>query len=180
MSDPRSNGTPEAPTRKRSRTAVRLLLFVSLAANLAVAGMVAGALLKHPPKDGPPRPDRFGDVFSYALTHDDRREIGREMMREIRANRPERDALKAEFQRILTALRADPYDSTSLETGLSNQMNEAIRRQEIGQRLLLQRITQMSPTERAAFADRLEEGLNRPPRERGSKKDRAGDAEKRP
>ncbi|WP_158585607.1 periplasmic heavy metal sensor [Pseudooceanicola sediminis] len=173
MSDPTpdtATGSTQAPMRKRGSIAVRVLLFVSLAANLAVAGIVVGAFLKHPPMEGPPRADRIGGIFSYALTHEDRREIGREMMREIRANRPERGAVKAEFQRILTALRSDPYDSTALRASLQNQLQEAMRRQDIGQKLLVERISQMSRKERMAFADRLEEAVNRPPRDKKSDK----------
>lgn len=173
MSDPTTDTekrSPDAPARKRSRIAVRLLLFVSLAANLAVAGVVIGAMAKHPHRDGPPRADRIGGVFSYALTHEDRREIGREMMQQVRANRPERGEVKAEFQRILTALRSDPYDGTALEESMQNQLREAMRRQDIGQKLLVQRISQMTPDERADFAGRLEEALNRPPPSKDSKK----------
>jgi uncharacterized protein (DUF2236 family) len=48
-----------------------------------------------------------------------------------------------------------------VERSLQRQLDFAVERQALGQRLLLERLAEMTPKERAAFADRLQEGLDR-------------------
>ncbi|NIZ10137.1 periplasmic heavy metal sensor [Pseudooceanicola sp. HF7] len=145
---------------------MKIAFFISLALNLAVAGMVGGAILRghgeHGPRSRPPGADRFGGVIAYALSPEDRRWIGREIGREMRERRPERDVVRAEFERILGALRSDPYEADVLEDSMERQLEEAMRRLGLGQKVLLERLAEMSREERLAVADRLEEVLRRP------------------
>ena len=56
---PDGGPTARAP-RARMGRGVRVLLFASLALNLAVVGLVLGVVLRAPFDGPPPRPDRVG------------------------------------------------------------------------------------------------------------------------
>ena len=157
--------TEPLQTQKKTRTGMRpwlkAVMFVSLALNLAVAGAVIGALLKYGPRDGhhPPRLDAMMGPYTQALSHKDRRAIGEQMRHEYRSARPSREQLRAQFASVLEALRAQPFDPARVADLLAQQRDIGLKRQDLGQRLLLQRLETMSDAERSAFADRLEEGL---------------------
>lgn len=160
MTDP--TDTPPKPPRRW----LLPLLFVSLAANLLIIGMVAGAFLS---PDGPRRSDSedrravrgvLGEPFFQALPRSERRE----MLRDVIANRDQlregREALRARVDSFLAALRADSFDRAEVERLLAEQRQAASRRQDFGEGLLLDRLETMTPDERAAYADALEERLN--------------------
>jgi uncharacterized membrane protein len=155
-----------APTQGTPRW-VKILLVASLALNLLVAGLVLGAALGH---DRDQRGGR-GEVprefvrspFMGALDRDDRRVVGRELMREdgsLRANRAE---LRARFERLLAAIRAEPFDRAAIEAILDEQRAAGARRLEIAEEAVLDRLSAMSPQARAAYADRLDRSLRRGP-----------------
>ncbi|MGH1354399.1 MAG: periplasmic heavy metal sensor [Thalassovita sp.] len=163
--------TPKKKTGTGMRPWLKVVLFASLALNLAVAGLVIGAAVKYGPRDGhrPPRVDMMMGPYTHALSRKDRREIGEKLRREYRAERPSRQEMRAQFDRVLTALRAQPFDAGVVEQLFEHQLEAGMERQAIGQRLLMQRLIQMSDAERADFAERLEEGLkNRKPPRSGS------------
>ena len=95
------------------------------------------------------------------MSDEDRHEIGRRVFRELRADGRDRRSRRADYDRILTALRADPYDARAVQDLLEAQRQDAARFQAAGQSALLAHIDGMSPEARRAFADRLEEGLER-------------------
>ncbi|QPM90092.1 periplasmic heavy metal sensor [Pseudooceanicola algae] len=164
-------GPKQEPTQSPTQSmGLRIAFFISLALNLAVAGLVIGAVMRGPsgpgPGSAPPPADRVGGVIAYALSREDRREIGREIGRELRSDRPERDDVRAEFDKLLMVLRAEPFDPDALEVSVQRQLDEAMRRQALGQKVLLERIAGMSRADRLAVADRLEEALSQPPADR--------------
>ncbi|MDF1854847.1 periplasmic heavy metal sensor [Pseudooceanicola sp.] len=160
MSD-RQNLAPEPEAPKAPRLWLRLVLFGSLALNLLVVGAVGGMLVFGPPegRDRPPRSDRIGGPLTQALTHEDRRDIGRALREAYRGGRPDRGAMRDEYQRVIAALRSDPFDADEIADSLSRQLGAATERQKVGQEILLDHLRQMSVAERAAYADRLQEGL---------------------
>jgi uncharacterized membrane protein len=151
--NPKKTGTGMRPWLK-------VVLFASLALNLAIAGAVIGAAVKYGPRDGhrPPRVDMMGP-YTHALSHKDRREIGAQLRREYRSERPSREEMRAQFAQVLAALRAQPFDPGALEQLFQRQLAVGMERQEIGQRLLLRHLAGMTDAERAEFAARLEDGL---------------------
>ncbi|MGR3374262.1 periplasmic heavy metal sensor [Pseudooceanicola nanhaiensis] len=151
--------THHAPMRRWQK----VLLALSLAVNLLIVVAVASFVLTH---DGdrrhrPPRVDQMGGPLTGALSREDRREIGRALWRSYRDGRPSRADMRAELADVIAALRREPYDPAVVEQSLQKQLEFAVERQELGQRLLRERLAAMTPAERAAFADRLEEGLER-------------------
>ena len=142
---------------------VRWLLFGSLAVNLLILGVVIGWVLS---PDGPRRDDRparslMGAPFAEALAPEDRRALSREMRG--RADRIEgtRDELRARFETLLDALRAEEWDRDAVTAVLDDQRRAAEGRQRLGEELLLDRLDAMTPEARRAYADRLEERVRR-------------------
>lgn len=139
------------------------LLFASLAMNLLVIGIVAGWLIS---PDGPRREDRparslLGAPFAEALAPEDRRALLRQMRG--RADRIEgtREELRARFETLLDALRAEVWDRAAIEAVLQRQRQAAEGRQRLGEEMLLDRLEAMSADERRAYADRLEDRVRR-------------------
>lgn len=146
--------TPAVPTSR----GVKIALALSVALNLAVAGLAAGAWLRDGPHGGMPRDMTFGP-FSEALDEADRKSIRRALMQRVGEFRSQREAARAEFETLLGALRADPFDPAALKTALAALEARNAERLELGRTLIETRLIEMTPDERAAFADRLEKGL---------------------
>lgn len=147
------NGSAPAPLRGW----IKVLLFASLALNLAVGGLAIGAVLRHGDMMDrrADRAEQIGGPYTGALSREDRRAIWREMRAMQGEGRPSRAEIRADFDAVVQALRADPYDPGQVRAIVGRQFEAGIARQQIGQALLLERIDAMSPAERAAFADRL-------------------------
>jgi uncharacterized membrane protein len=149
----------------------RALLIGSLALNLAVAGIVAGAFLRarvwdHPPPRAAMLDPAFGP-WGPALSREDRAALRAAFAAERGRVAAGLEAERADRAELLAVLRAEPFDPAALDA-VSARLAARIReRVEIGQRLLRDRIVAMTPDERRAFADRLEAALSgrgkRPP-----------------
>jgi uncharacterized membrane protein len=147
---------------------MKIALVASLAVNLLVAGLVVGAMVRHDRDDRDVRsmradvPREFArSPFLGALDGEDRRAVGRELMREDRSLRENRAELRARFERLLVAIRAEPFDRGAIETILDEQRAAGSRRLELAEEAVLDRLTAMSPQARAAYADRLDRSLRR-------------------
>jgi len=149
------------------------VLFVSLARNLAVAGVVIGAVAKHGFEDDrrAPRIEGPGGPLTRALSREDRREIGRALRAEFGAMRPTREAIQAEYAQVVAALKATPYDAATVRAIVAAQSTAMDARMRVAQEQLLKRLDEMSPDERAAFAGRLQEVLERRADKRANKPD---------
>lgn len=150
---------------------LRRALYVSVAINLLVVGTVGGMLVAHGFRGGhAERGPGFGR-YTAALSPEDRaalREAYRARMVGLRggvdgaSGHPgPRARFQAERAELLTALRANPFDPDVVAAVFERQKSRMTSGMELGQALLLQRISAMSPTERAAFAARLEAGTER-------------------
>jgi uncharacterized membrane protein len=158
--------TPEAI--KRPRRWPRVLLTVSLLFNLLVLGAIAGAHLRDgrdagrmPPADRVTMHGTGFAPFFEALPREARGEIGRALRARGEPARPDRAALEAEFASILAALRAEPFERSALEAVMQAQQARVSTRVEAGRGALLDILESMSPSERAAFAERMEQRLAR-------------------
>ena len=152
--------TEQAP---RMRGWVRVVLFVSLALNLAVVGLVAGVALRHggEKRAGPPRADHMSLAYVRALDRTDREAI-RDAMRAALPDRAQlRAGQRAAFAAVLAAVRSDSFDPAEVERLLEAQFAVSEGRQQLGRQFLIERLGMMSAAERAAFADRVEENLTK-------------------
>lgn len=154
--------TPAPVTKPRPW--VMPVLLLSLAVNLLIAGLVAGAFLS---PDGPRKGDDdrrtirgvLGEPFFQALPAKDRRAMIRDVIGNREQFREGREALRERVASFLDALRAETFDRAEVERLLVEQRRAAISRQTFGEALLLDRLEAMSAEERADYADALEERL---------------------
>ncbi|MEO0486576.1 MAG: periplasmic heavy metal sensor [Pseudomonadota bacterium] len=175
MADP--NTTPSAPSKGRGLGRWgRIALFVSLALNLVIVGVVVGSLAIDGPRNSDKRPARaqetgLGPVL-MALSREDRRALGRDMRQFLRGEQRTRAEARALMENVVTAVRADPFDPAAVDSLIDVQVQDVELRLSVARGLFLERLTDMSDAERAAFADRLETLLNTPP---GDKRGPDGD-----
>lgn len=151
---------PTPPMAKGAGRGVKIALAISVALNLAVAGMIAGAWLKDRHHGGMPRDLSFGP-FGAALSPEDRRALRKALVDRAPGFREARAAARAEFTTLLEALRANPFDPAAVQSALAAIEARNAGRLELGRSLIEARIGQMSEADRLAFADRLEKGLGR-------------------
>jgi uncharacterized membrane protein len=137
----------------------RTVLVISLALNLAVAGIIGGAMVSGRFGDRPAARIDFGvGPVARALTEVERRAIGRE----LRADRSLRGHdFRGQMAAVAAALRADPYDPAATRALLEDQAARLSQLQARARMAVLDRIAEMPPDRRRAFADRLEQELMR-------------------
>ena len=132
----------------------RWALPVSLALNLAAAGVIGGALIKGPP---PPAPVPGPALWRYAraLPEPYRRDLGQA----LRASRGDwigpREALRGQQAALAAALTADPFDPKAIAAVLQQQTQVTEDLSGRGINLLLDQIARMTPDERQAYAAAL-------------------------
>ncbi|WP_415184026.1 periplasmic heavy metal sensor [Phaeovulum sp.] len=138
---------------------VRAVFIVSLALNLVVLGVVAGGVIghaKHPPRH------RVSSIsmgpFTASLSREDREALRRDAEAEGQDFRAMQRAARADYARLIAALRADPWNKAEVQAVLDGHRMRTLERIEIGGRLMFGRIAAMTPDERKAFADRLDRG----------------------
>ncbi|MDV4166927.1 periplasmic heavy metal sensor [Rhodovulum sp. FJ3] len=159
----------DTPTKSKRFSVTRIVLVISLAVNVAVAGLVIGAVLKHGPRDHDRRPPK-SEILSYgpytsALTEEDREVLLERLVDAQGEIRDNRRAVKADFKRLLNAVRAEPYDPAATAAIMAEQQARVQKQIDLVSRVLLEQLTEMSAEEREEFADRLERVLRRgPPR----------------
>lgn len=153
---------PGAPIGPAAPRWMKILLGLSLSANLAVLGMVGGAFLHGAGPRGSPdvRDIGFGP-FSEALSQQDRMELRRAFMQDGGDARLMRRQMRSEVGALLQVLRHEPLQEEALRDAFRQFEQRGQERLELGQRLLADRIIAMSPEDRAHFADRLESLLAR-------------------
>lgn len=156
--------TPETPITPPPPSGgprwIKIALAVSVALNLAVAGLAAGAWLREGHGRGMPRDMSFGP-FTEALSDTDRRELRRALGDRAPGFREARQQMRADLEALLATLRADPFNPSAAEAALSAVARRTTDRLDLGRDLITGRILAMSDAERQAFADRLERGLKR-------------------
>lgn len=166
MTEPTTQASaPVAPTTSRG---VKIALAISVAVNLAVAGLAVGAWLGGGGQRDMPRDMSFGP-FSEALDSSDRRAIRRALLDRMGEFRASRTEARAEFETLLGTLRADPFDPAAMKAALAAIEARNAERLELGRTLIETRLIEMSPKDRRAFADRLEKGLRRGGRDDGGR-----------
>lgn len=156
------------PTERSARRWTRVLLPISLGFNLVIFGALAGLFVSHVMR-GPHEPVRalsFGR-FTEALSPQQRQDLRRAFFRQAGDFRAQRQAMRADFGKLIAALQADPYDPARVSALLGQQETRIRHWSALGQKLLEAQIAAMTPKARHAFAARLradmERRMHRPP-----------------
>ena len=135
---------------------MRVALIVSVSLNLLVAGVVIGGLIGHqgrPP--GPMVSDVSLGPFTDALSKEDREALRRAAQAEGRNLRDMRRRASAEMRDVIAVLEAEPFDKAKAAEIIGTVRSRAMERFAIGERLMVERLAQMTPEARQAFAARL-------------------------
>ena len=141
---------------------MRVLLVLSLALNLLVAGIVLGDALTDGGAGRGPRPAEMAlDPIARALDPEDRRAILQELRGDPDLRPLGEEERGAALAGIAAAVRAEPFDSGRLREALAVRSDRIAAAQRAVQEALLSRIATMTPEERAAFVERLEDGPRR-------------------
>ncbi len=165
-----TNQTPPVPPTpsQSAKGWLQIALVVSLALNLAIVGMVAGAIYKNrwsPHNEGMVRDIGFG-AFTDALSKDDRAVLRRNFFKSSPSLRDGRRAMQMDFADLLAQLRASPFDATAMRTVLDRQNARNAERLSLGQTLIFDLLVSMDDDARQALADRLEQSLAKGPKRR--------------
>ncbi|MEX0279571.1 MAG: periplasmic heavy metal sensor [Arenibacterium sp.] len=150
----------------------KILLVISLALNLLFIGLIGGAMARF---GGPgayggsekTRGPSLGTAVFRALPREDRRA----MFRDVAGKRPDRgeggsEDRDKEAQALLSNLRAEELDADMLVRFAEQQAEKRLTRGLSVVDSWVERVRAMSVTERRAYADRLEEMLNKPGKKR--------------
>ncbi len=154
---------PLSPAPKRRRPWGKIVLFVSLALNLLIVGLVVGTMMGGPrDRDRNPASRDLGfGPFVHALPRADKAALGSALKREAGSFEQNRAALRRNFVAFLGALRTVPFDAEEARRLIAEQQGRVSERQRLGQKLLLERLVQMDPQDRAAYANALDRLLKR-------------------
>lgn len=142
----------------RMRLWLRIVLGVSLALNLAVVGLGLGAAIRFggPDRARPPLP--LGAMLYRELPREDRRALRDDRL----GTRPERaERRRAEAVELDAALRAVPFDPARVGDFLAAQSRQRNELEQALRAAWLARVSKMSDSARAAYADRLAEEMTR-------------------
>lgn len=150
----------DTSTSAKSPLWMRITLFVSLALNLLVVGLVAGFFISGgPDKRADRAPRDIGSVFMRALDPEDRRALRRDFVSDLASQGRDREAVFTDLRTSLDVLRASPFDAIAFRQAIADHSTRRSQREEIGRRALAARIADMTDAERSAYADRIEDGL---------------------
>jgi len=139
----------------------KVLLAVSLGLNMLVLGAAGGMIYMHRSDgamNGGQREASYGP-YSRALSQQDRKAIGTALRREVGSLRENLPKIQETFQTLILALQAEEYDRDAVHGLIAEQQALGLKRQQVGQRLLLERLDSMTVEERRAFAKRLQRTL---------------------
>ncbi|MFD3189385.1 hypothetical protein ACFMPD_03810 [Sedimentitalea sp. HM32M-2] len=162
----------------RNRRWMRILLVLSLAANLLVVGLVAGAVYRFGGPDGVRRPPpALGAALYRELSREDRRAFRRDMRQLMPALATAQAGGKGknnenhhpvghgiEGAQLAAALRAVPFQPDAATSVLEAHARSRRDWQAAANAAWLRRVSAMSDAERASYAARIEEALSRPAR----------------
>jgi uncharacterized membrane protein len=155
MSDASVQSPPRAPMLRR----LQIALAISVALNLFVVGIVAGAMLHRENWDARGAMTRelgFGP-FSGALGKPERdalRQYLQERAPQLRAANAQRGR---EIAAVQAALRAEPFDPEALRAALAAMEQRQTGQLKLGYEAIFDVFAKMPPDQRRALADRLED-----------------------
>ncbi len=169
MVDDKNNATKA----EKPRTArwVKVVLGVSLALNLAVLGLVAGAMTRSPRHGDGGGIARYAMPYVIALPREDRREMFKTVRAETDQGQiPSRSERRKLYEDMLNAIEAEPFDRETAKAIFTRQTQATLLGQEAAQEAWLKQIESYDVAERRAYAERIREVLKRGGKRKGHSK----------
>ena len=162
------------PTPRRKRL-MRVALGLSLALNVMILGALGGAMWRH----GGPGPHGGGDLpglrsyaspYVQALPPEARRGLHGKMQASGKVHHLDREARRALYDEMLTALRAEPFQADVAAAVLAAQGEAAAGVQQVAHDAWLAEVSAMDAAARQDYADKLQQRLEAgPPRKKGKR-----------
>lgn len=153
---------------------LKFLLALSLALNLVVVGIVAGAAWRF--RDGPPKGQRPPLLGAFIFKDLGRNEVDQLLRAQSETGEHPRQQHRREMQRIIALLRQEALDAGAVRTIVETH---AAGSQQLMQAVSLswvQRLEGLSLSQRQDVANRMQEYLERGPRRpKGAERDRRRD-----
>lgn len=152
---------PNVPAPGRG---LRLALGISIALNLAVAGVIGGAMLRGGPGGhGAMGRDLGFGPYAQALRSEDRAALRQALFARAPELRLARHQLHVDSLAIVAALRAEPFDPKALTDLLRAQQLRMAGHLKLGQEVLGAFLTALPANERLEYAQRLQDGPRQMP-----------------
>ena len=165
MSDP----TPTPTPRRKPGRGLRVALVLSLMVNVLVIGVMIGGAMRATRMEGfvPGQPDMR--ALWRALPREARDDLRAAVRQQglpgdhgPRPSRQERRAAAAEISaRMLASLRSEPFDAEAFAATLAGESDERARRLNAAHAAFARQVSQLTPDQRRAMADRFEESIQR-------------------
>jgi uncharacterized membrane protein len=147
----------------RSNNLLVIALIISLAANLALAGFVAGRMSSAGPAPAAMDP-YLGSLRAMHQLPEDRQAAMRPLLREhFRSLRPNVREMRRAQRRVNEALAREPFDPAALDEALTDFRTVLLQSQEHSHQALIQLAATLDPQERVV----LREVMTRGPRSGG-------------
>lgn len=159
-----SDASQPQADRPRSPRWMKVLLVLSLSVNLLIVGAVVGAVLSGGGKwRGPGAEVRNagGGAILQALSPEDKRALRRTMSVTLVSDRDMRGALKAEQRELIVLMRSAEFDADAVTAQLQAVQAQMVSHFDVARMVLAQRMVEFDAEERAAYADRLEQILEK-------------------
>ena len=157
--------TNDTAKTKQARNIWKIIFAISMALNIAVLGAIGGAALRF--SKGPltgkaySKDRQIGSVYIRALSRDQRRKLGRQVLDLEIENKDSRANIAAGFQEAIRILRSDVFEKEAFEAVVEAHATRSNQRLKNAQGILLSYIISMSFEQRSTYADRIEKALNR-------------------
>lgn len=148
----------------RKRGWLKAALIASVTLNVLAAGVAVGGWIGHERVD--PRQAGFDaqlGPLGGAFTREDRAAMRRDAGRAGANLGAMRSNLRADLDALVAAVDADPWNPDAVRDLLSKMRATGERRAVLGEQVMLQRLSAMTPAERKQYAERLRERLSRGP-----------------
>lgn len=137
----------------------KIVLAVSLALNIVVICLIAGATIKNTKNDFRRISElndlQIGSFYIRALNKDQRRELIRQILNQVNDNKIHPANLKVRKKEVIDVLTSTEFSQEKFEIVFKSHSEESIKRLELVQENFISLINTMSEDERLNYADRI-------------------------
>ncbi|MEM9268233.1 MAG: periplasmic heavy metal sensor [Pseudomonadota bacterium] len=164
-------------TEKRAFLSGRTLrwgLFASIAVNVVLVGLIAGAVFRD--KAQQPQAQLLrGDILRplyQALPAEDQKQVRQQLAEQSASFRVVRREFVRANRDVMTALTATPFEEAQLARAIEGHRGILLKFGQSGQAVIITHLSSLSEAERAAVAEALRQNMSRRPKPKGHKGER--------